>query len=80
LTPFSAISVQQAQNQKTPQPSVPQTNQQSSAAPSSRELAMLRAEVARLELLVKKLQTELQLEREYNMALEKQIHTLINSN
>ena len=39
---------------------------------------MLRAEVARLELLVKKVQTELQLEREYNQALEKQIHTLIN--
>jgi hypothetical protein len=41
---------------------------------------MLRAEVARLELLIKKVQTELQLEREYNQALEKQIHTLINTN
>lgn len=61
------------------QPSVPQTNQQSSPAPSSRELVMLRAEIARLELLVKKVQTELQLEREYNQALEKQIHTLINT-
>ena len=40
---------------------------------------MLRAEIARLELLVKKVQTELQLEREYNQALEKQIHTLINT-
>jgi CheY-like chemotaxis protein len=85
LQPFSANSVQQAQNQKTPQsaasqPSVPQANQQSSTAPSSRDLVMLRAEVARLELLVKKLQTELQLEREYNQALEKQIHTLINTN
>jgi DNA-binding response OmpR family regulator len=80
LSPFSANSVQQAQNQKTPQPSVAPTNQQSSTAPSSRELVMLRAEVARLELLVKKLQTELQLEREYNQALEKQIHTLINTN
>jgi hypothetical protein len=29
---------------------------------------------------VKKLQTELQLEREYNQALEKQIQTLINTN
>jgi twitching motility two-component system response regulator PilH len=91
LPPFSPNSVQQAQNQKAPQPvgtqqppapqpSVPQTNQQSSTAPSSRELVMLRAEVARLELLVKKVQTELQLEREYNQALEKQIHTLINAN
>ena len=89
LQPFSGNIVQQGQNQKgsqpigTPQahaPSVSQTNHPSAAAPSSRELVMLRAEVARLELLVKKLQTELQLEREYNQALEKQIQTLINSN
>jgi len=89
LQPFSSNNVQQGQNQKgsqpigtqqPPAPSVPQTNQPSSAAPSSRELVMLRAEVARLELLVKKLQTELQLEREYNQALEKQIQMLINSN
>jgi twitching motility two-component system response regulator PilH len=80
LQPFSPNGGQQDQNQKTPAPSVPQPNQQSSSAPSSRELVMLRAEVARLELLVKKVQTELQLEREYNQALEKQIHTLINTN
>ncbi|HZV59470.1 MAG TPA: hypothetical protein VFF42_03965, partial [Candidatus Eremiobacteraceae bacterium] len=89
LPPFSANSVQQAQNQKAPQhvgtqqlhaQSVPQANQQSSSAPSSRELVTLRAEVARLELLAKKLHTELQLEREYNQALEKQIHTLNNAN
>jgi CheY-like chemotaxis protein len=84
LPPFAPNGVQQAHNQNAPQPpvqqpSVSQTNQQSSAAPSSRELVMLRAEVARLELLVKKVQTELQLEREYNQALEKQIHTLINA-
>jgi twitching motility two-component system response regulator PilH len=91
LQPFSANGGQQGQNHKTSQPagtpqppapqsSVPQSNQQSSGAPSSRELVMLRAEVARLELLIKKVQTELQLEREYNQALEKQIHTLINTN
>ena len=86
LPSFSGNGAQQGQNQKTPQlagtpqPSVPQTNQQSSNAPSSREMAMLRAEVARLELLIKKVQSELQLEREYNQALEKQIHTLINTN
>jgi CheY-like chemotaxis protein len=85
LPPFSGNGTQQAQNQKTPQlagtpqPSVPQTNQQSPSAPSSREMVMLRAEVARLELLIKKVQTELQLEREYSQALEKQIHTLINA-
>jgi CheY-like chemotaxis protein len=86
LPPFSGNGVQQAQNQKTPQlagtpqPSIPQTNPQSSNVPSSREMVMLRAEVARLALLIKKVQTELQLEREYNQALEKQIHTLINTN
>jgi CheY-like chemotaxis protein len=89
LPPFSLNSSQQAQNQKAAQsigtqqppptqPSIPQSNQQTSNVP--RELVMLRAEVARLELLVKKVQTELQLEREYNQALEKQIHTLINAN
>jgi CheY-like chemotaxis protein len=36
----------------------------------------LRAEIARLELLVKKLQTELQIERQYNQALELQVRTL----
>jgi twitching motility two-component system response regulator PilH len=84
LQPFSGNGTQQAHLEPHPvgtqQPSIPQTNQQSSSAPSSREMAMLRAEVARLELLIKKVQTELQLEREYNQALEKQIHTLINTN
>jgi twitching motility two-component system response regulator PilH len=79
LQPFSGNGGQQDQNQKAPAPSVLQPNQQSSSVPSLRELNMLRAEVARLELLIKKVQTELQLEREYNQALEKQIHTLINT-
>jgi len=35
---------------------------------------MDRGEIARLELLVKKLQTELQIERQYTQALELQIH------
>ena len=37
---------------------------------SAAEIHKLRAEVARLELLIKKLQTELQIERQYNQALE----------
>lgn len=45
-------------------------------AASSHELQKLRVEIARLELLVKKLQTELQIERQYNQALETQIQTL----
>ena len=48
-------------------------------AGSSSEMTKLRGEIARLELLVKKLQTELQLEREYTQAVEQQIRTLIAS-
>lgn len=44
--------------------------------PSASDLQKLRVEIARLELLVKKLQTELQIERQYNQALETQIQTL----
>ena len=44
--------------------------------PSASDLQRLRVEIARLELLVKKLQTELQIERQYNQALETQIQTL----
>jgi len=39
----------------------------------------LRAEVAHLELLVKKLQTELQIERQYNQALELHVRTLTHT-
>jgi twitching motility two-component system response regulator PilH len=39
----------------------------------------LRAEVAHLELLVKKLQTELQIERQYNQALESHVRTLTHT-
>jgi twitching motility two-component system response regulator PilH len=45
----------------------------------SNDAQKLRAEVARLELLVKKLQNELQLERQYNQALESQIHDLTHT-
>jgi len=47
--------------------------------PAGADVARLRAEVARLELLVKKLQTELQLERQYNQALETQLQNLTQS-
>jgi len=40
------------------------------------EATRLKAEIAHLELLVKKLQTELQIERQYNQALELQVRTL----
>jgi twitching motility two-component system response regulator PilH len=42
----------------------------------SSDLMKLKTEIARLELLVKKLQTELQIERQYNQALEQHVHNL----
>jgi twitching motility two-component system response regulator PilH len=47
--------------------------------PVSADLTKLRAEIARLDLQVKKLQTELQIERQYNQALEAQLHALTHS-
>jgi CheY-like chemotaxis protein len=43
------------------------------------DVQKLRVEIARLDLLVKKLQTELQIERQYNQALEAQIQALTAS-
>jgi CheY-like chemotaxis protein len=57
--------------QNAPSPSRP--------APATADLQKLRVEVARLEMLVKKLQTELQIERQYNQALETQIHDFTHS-
>jgi len=45
-------------------------------APSNIDMQKLRAEISRLELLIKKLQTELQIERQYNQALEVHVRTL----
>jgi CheY-like chemotaxis protein len=45
-------------------------------APSASDIQKLRVEIAHLDLLVKKLQTELQIERQYNQALETQIRAL----
>jgi len=58
-----------------------QDSQQSTAAPvrpapTAADVQKLRAEIAHLDLLIKKLQTELQIERQYNQALETQIRTL----
>jgi CheY-like chemotaxis protein len=43
---------------------------------ASPDIIKLKTEIARLELLVKKLQTELQIERQYNQALEQHVHNL----
>jgi len=48
-------------------------------APTAADIQKLRVEIAHLDLLVKKLQTELQIERQYNQALETQIRTLTRS-
>jgi hypothetical protein len=40
------------------------------------DVQKLRSEIAHLELLIKKLQTELQIERQYNQALELHVRTL----
>ena len=61
-----------AQTQPDPQPPAAPVR----PGPSAADLQRLRVEIARLELLVKKLQTELQIERQYNQALETQIQTL----
>jgi CheY-like chemotaxis protein len=45
-------------------------------SPTASDVQKLRVEIAHLDLLVKKLQTELQIERQYNQALETQIRTL----
>ena len=47
--------------------------------PASADIQKLRLEIARLDLLVKKLQTELQIERQYNQALESQIRAITES-
>jgi CheY-like chemotaxis protein len=46
------------------------------APAASPDIFKLKTEIARLELLVKKLQTELQIERQYNQALEQHVHNL----
>ena len=46
------------------------------AAGTATDMQKLRVEISRLEILVKKLQTELQIERQYNQALELHVRTL----
>jgi CheY-like chemotaxis protein len=58
-----------------------QQNTQAPAPPARNtmaggDVAKLRGEIARLELQIKKLQTELQIERQYNQALEFHVKTL----
>jgi CheY-like chemotaxis protein len=59
-------------HQNVQQPGAPSVR----PAPTAGDIQKLRAEIARLDLLVKKLQTEMQIERQYTQALELQIQTL----
>jgi twitching motility two-component system response regulator PilH len=63
-----------AQQPQAPQPAAPTGARPSSLSPDALKL---RAEITRLDLLVKKLQTELQIERQYNQALELHVRSLI---
>jgi hypothetical protein len=68
---------------QSPAPSAPQTPAPT-APPAARVGGLsvelkLRAEIAHLELLIKKLQTELQIERQYNQALELHVRTLTHT-
>jgi CheY-like chemotaxis protein len=60
----------------TTQPPIPTTPPAPRAMSQWTEIHKLRAEISHLELLIKKLQTELQIERQYNQALELQVRTL----
>jgi DNA-binding response OmpR family regulator len=60
-------------------PAAPKPAAQAASASSSAELQKLRAEVNRLELLVRKLRAELQAEHEYCEALESQLKSLQES-
>jgi CheY-like chemotaxis protein len=57
----------------------PQMNAASQGRPpvANPEAQKLRAEITRLDLLIKKLQTELQIERQYNQALELHVRSLL---
>jgi len=54
----------------------PQTSLGQGRPASAADIHKLRTEIARLELLVKKLQTEMQIEKQYTQALELQIQAL----
>jgi CheY-like chemotaxis protein len=63
-------------NAAVPQGAPPASNPGHRAAGTATDTQKLRVEISRLEILVKKLQTELQIERQYNQALELHVRTL----
>jgi DNA-binding response OmpR family regulator len=71
--PRRALADAFAPRAAAPAPPAPAPQRQ---AVSNVDLQKLRGEISRLELLIKKLQTELQIERQYNQALELHVRTL----
>lgn len=59
-----------------PRPAPPMPQRPGTSAPATMDPARLKIEIMRLENLVKKLQSELEAEREYSRALEEHIKTL----
>lgn len=72
ITPRAGEAPGAASPQNLQQPGAPSPR----PAPTASDIQKLRAEIARLDLLVKKLQIEMQIERQYTQALELQIQTL----
>jgi twitching motility two-component system response regulator PilH len=60
----------------TTKPAAPAAPAGFRAPSASPDIMKLKTEIARLELLIKKLQTELQIERQYNQALEQHVRNL----
>jgi CheY-like chemotaxis protein len=76
VTPSPNPAVLRMPTQAAPQPNAVPRPSLAAPAPSSAEMTKLRNEVRRLELLVKKLQTELDASREYCASLEAHVKTI----
>jgi DNA-binding response OmpR family regulator len=78
--PHARPHVPPAQNQQHGSPYAPSHNFNVATPNRSRasatDIQKLKTEISRLELLIKKLQTELQVERQYNQALELHVKSL----
>jgi CheY-like chemotaxis protein len=64
------------QHQAPPPPAAPIAPPAHRPPATATDIHKLRAEISHLELLIKKLQTELQIERQYNQALELHVRAL----
>ena len=71
-----AEAFSQQANATAPQTPPPAPAATLRAVGTATDIQKLRVEISRLEILVKKLQTELQIERQYNQALELHVRTL----